>query len=94
MQIKRFRGKNIHGYLNFDISFYDDLTFLTGINGGGKTTAINSIISILTPNISALSHLDFEHISVTVEHEEKKLTISATKNKDTTILSTSESMEA
>ena len=38
MQVKRFRASKIHGYLDFNILFRSDLTFLTGINGSGKTS--------------------------------------------------------
>lgn len=93
MKIKRFRGSEIHGYLNFDIKFRDDLTFLTGINGGGKTTVINSIVALLSPNISTLSSLEFRTISVEVEHDNRELVITASKKDAFVNLSTSASRD-
>ena len=36
MRIKHFRASKVHGYMDFDITFNDDPTFLTGINGSGR----------------------------------------------------------
>lgn len=38
MKLKKFKGKQIRGYMDFDIEFDESLTFLIGINGTGKTT--------------------------------------------------------
>jgi recombinational DNA repair ATPase RecF len=46
MQILRFRATNIHGYLSFDVRFDTKLTFLTGINGSGKTSVIQLIVAL------------------------------------------------
>jgi ABC-type cobalamin/Fe3+-siderophores transport system ATPase subunit len=43
--------------INFD--FHDDVNFIIGINGSGKTTVINLIVSMLTADLSALSKIDF-----------------------------------
>ena len=40
MKITKLHAENVHGYLPIDVSFYDDLTFLTGLNGSGKTSAL------------------------------------------------------
>lgn len=59
MDLLKFSGREIHGYLDIDIEFNDQLTFLTGINGGGKTTALNCIVSMLFPKIQFLCDLSF-----------------------------------
>ena len=50
-------------------SFNSDLTFITGINGSGKTSAVRATTALLTPSIPDLANLDYRKISVTVEHE-------------------------
>ena len=87
MRLDRFRAQGVHGYLSLDLKFKKDLTFLTGINGGGKTTALNAIVALITPDLSTLSNLRYSSLSVDLSHEGQKLTISATSDEDAFILS-------
>lgn len=77
MKIKKFSGKKINGHLDLSIDFYDSLSFVTGINGTGKTTALNSIVSLLLPKIDYLSLQNYEKISITIEHNDLDCTIEA-----------------
>jgi predicted ATP-binding protein involved in virulence len=54
MKITRLQAENVHGYLPLDIEFFEDLTFLTGLNGSGKTTVLRLLMALLTPNIDEL----------------------------------------
>lgn len=83
MRILRFKAEGLHGFLKFNLTFKNTLTFLTGINGSGKTSALNSIIALVTPDLSMLAGLEYESILVEVEHDEEKLTISARTFEDT-----------
>ena len=89
MKIKRFTGRKVNGYLNFDIGFLDELTFITGINGTGKTSALNSIAALLLPRLDYLAGEYFENISLEISHENKKVSLSATKSGTKTELSCS-----
>ena len=80
MKIASFVAKGVHGYLNFDIKFNDRLTFLTGINGTGKTTALNSIVSLLIPDVQFLCNVQYETIKVTIQVDNRKLTIQSKTN--------------
>jgi predicted ATPase len=82
MRLRAFKAQGIHGYLNFDLRFYTDLTFLTGINGSGKTSVLNSIVALLTPDLSKLSNLSYNSISVDLEQDRSKFTISAIESND------------
>lgn len=82
MLLTRFKAKDIHGYLPFDVTFNRDLTFLTGINGSGKTTAINSMIALVTPDLHYLSNLTFGEMSIELEHDSHSIIISATGGDD------------
>ena len=64
MRLKQFIGKNIRGYMNFDISFRDSVTFLIGINGSGKTTVLKLLAGLLTPSYLDLSQIEFSEISI------------------------------
>jgi predicted ATPase len=66
-------------YLEFD--FYEDVNFVIGINGSGKTTVINLIVAALTADFTELDRLDFSRIEIKLKSREnrKKPTIVITK---------------
>ena len=79
MKIERFVGRSVNGYLNFDVKFFRDLTFLTGINGSGKTSALNSIAALLLPRLDYLAGQDFQEISIELSHLGKNVRLAAKK---------------
>lgn len=87
MKIKRFIGKSVNGYLNFDISFFDQLTFVTGINGSGKTSILNSIAALLLPRLDYLSGNYFEEITIVISDKDRLVRLSAKKTNSGTELS-------
>jgi energy-coupling factor transporter ATP-binding protein EcfA2 len=89
MRLTRFTGSGVHGFLKFDIKFRPNLTFLTGINGSGKTTAINAVVALITPDLSILSDLQFSEIRVDFENNGQKLFIAARSEGIHVILSAS-----
>lgn len=48
--------------LSFD--FNNDVNFIIGMNGSGKTTAVNMIVAALTADFSVLDSLDFSKIMI------------------------------
>ncbi len=89
MRIVRFGISKAHGYLTVGVDFNNDLTFLTGINGSGKTTIVRGLIALLTPSFTSLASLAFEEMSLTVEFEGKEYAISARRVDETVVLSVS-----
>lgn len=87
MKIRKFIGKSINGYLDIEVPFYDDLTFVTGINGSGKTTALNATISLLMPRLDFLCSQDYKELSLTLEHEKKVSTLSARRTPNGAVIS-------
>jgi predicted ATP-binding protein involved in virulence len=80
MRLHRFTASKVHGYANYDVTFRDRLTFLTGINGSGKTTVLNSIQALITPDLQALQATTYEKITIEiVDDNGKKNSISAAK---------------
>lgn len=82
MKITKLHAENVHGYLPIDVDFFSDLTFLTGLNGSGKTSALRLLMALLTPNINELANITFALAQVTVKDDEEELVVTATKNHD------------
>ena len=67
MRLKHFVGKDVRGYMNFDINFRESVTFLIGINGSGKTTVIKLLSGLLTPSFIDLTQIDYTEIKLECE---------------------------
>ncbi|WP_413817670.1 AAA family ATPase [Pseudomonas viridiflava] len=59
MKILSFQAIAVHEFLNFNIDFNDNLNFIAGLNGSGKTTALNLINFLLAPAIEELARIKF-----------------------------------
>lgn len=64
MKLIRFIGKQIRGYMDFDIEFNESLNFLIGINGTGKTTILKLLAGLLSPSYIELSQIEFSEIKL------------------------------
>ena len=84
MRLIRFDATGVYGFLKFNIRLNNQLTFLTGINGSGKTTALNAIVALVTPDLSALSRIRYQKLQVTLEDDGSKLSI-ISENKDESV---------
>ena len=62
MKIKRFIGKKVWGYMDFDISFNDGLNFLIGVNGTGKTTILRLLKGLLHSSLDDLKEIAFQEV--------------------------------
>ena len=91
MQLLKFRGENVHGFLKFNIPFKRDLNFLTGINGSGKTTALHAIVSLITPSLSTLADLNYDFIRIEFKHNNQNHFIQSKKEEGYIFISCSES---
>lgn len=82
MRLKQFTGKDVRGYMNFDISFRESVTFLIGINGSGKTTVIKLLSGLLTPSFIDLTQIDFNEIKLFCEKlsDQSQIIISCKKD--------------
>ncbi len=56
--------KGLYGIFDYEIPFFDNVTFIHGINGCGKTTILEIISSIIAGNISRLKNWKFDKIKL------------------------------
>lgn len=75
MKINSFTAEKVNGYLDFDIKFNDSLTFLIGINGSGKTTALKLILGLLSPSWINLTQIKYAFAQVICERNNETFTI-------------------
>ena len=64
MRITELQIKKLHNHINYDVKINDNITFLYGDNGCGKTTILNIMTSIITGKIFELFKYDFEEITL------------------------------
>lgn len=83
MKLNTFKASKVHGYLNYDISFFPELTFLIGINGSGKTSALKLILGLISPSFQYLNQIDYEYAELicSSKENEKDITIIAKQDK-------------
>lgn len=82
MNISRIWSKGIHGYLNFDLKLRNGLNILVGINGSGKTSALNVVNMLSLPDYAAIATTEFKEIGIELKPKEgkRKISIIAQKN--------------
>ncbi|QNH00393.1 AAA family ATPase [Pseudomonas sediminis] len=89
MRINRLVAEHVHGTFPIDITFNDDLTFITGLNGCGKTTALRLLMALLTPNLEEFSAIDFSRAEVSLQERDQEVSIYARRFEEGLILAIS-----
>lgn len=79
MRLRTFRATKLNHIEDLKIDFHRDVTFLTGVNGSGKTSVLRAINALLTPNLEALGMLNFKEISISFEMTSAVYTLVAQK---------------
>jgi energy-coupling factor transporter ATP-binding protein EcfA2 len=80
MKVTRLKATNVHGYLPIDVELFSDLTFLIGLNGSGKTSALRLLMALLTPNIAELASITFSEAEVTVADDGQNIVVKASRS--------------
>lgn len=64
MKITRFEIKGLHGFFDYDVNLNEDITFLFGENGSGKTTVLSMLDHVVSGEIYKLFNYKFKKITV------------------------------
>ena len=64
MKVKQLRIEKLYGLYNYNINFFEDVTFLYGENGCGKTTVLDILGAIVTGKLYRLFDYDFNRITL------------------------------
>lgn len=89
MLVKSFKAKSVYGYLDFDIKFNKDVSFLIGGNGSGKTTALKLMNALLFPKLHELLLIPFSEAELLISKKNKEIKISAALNRESIELNVS-----
>lgn len=83
MKINSFKAEGVHDYLRWDLNFFPDLTFLIGINGSGKTSALKLILGLTSPAFQYLNQINYQFCEVICSSagDERNIIIRADQNK-------------
>lgn len=83
MKINTFEARKVHGYLDYKLEFFPELTFLIGINGSGKTSALKLILGLISPSFQYLNQIDYEFAQLVCssKENERDIIITAVQNK-------------
>ncbi len=71
MKLLKVEVDKLHKYISAELSFDDDLSIITGVNGSGKTQILRLIDATLRLNIDYLDEITFKTFSLDFEHEQK-----------------------
>ncbi|HMO82076.1 MAG TPA: AAA family ATPase [Pyrinomonadaceae bacterium] len=69
------------GNHSLSITFHEDVNFLIGINGSGKTTVINLIAAVLTADFETLDRYEFRSIEIKLKSGKTRPRVEVVKNK-------------
>lgn len=82
MLLKSFKAEQVYNYLDFNINFNNDISFLVGGNGSGKTTALKLMNALISPNFKDLLQIPFKSALLELEVQGEKITIGAEEHDD------------
>nr|WP_315422548.1 AAA family ATPase [uncultured Pedobacter sp.] len=86
MKLIQVNIKKLHGYLNSQFNLDGDLALLVGINGGGKTSALNAINWLINLDTGKLATENYEKIEITFELDGKDYLYWATQDQNTVVI--------
>jgi len=81
--------KGLYGQYDYDVKFDENLTFLSGANGSGKTTILDILSSVITGELYRLSNYAFKTLELFYVDEnrtEKSIHITPQENGDILLL--------
>lgn len=82
MQINFFKAYKVYDYCDYEWEFHQQLNFITGINGSGKTNAIKLLQAMLKLDLEVLISIPFETAEIEVKHQNKTYCLKINKPKN------------
>ena len=82
MKVIKFIAEEVNGILNFNLKFHEDLNFIIGINGSGKTTALKLMLGLITPNIEFLNKIRFKSAVLECQSDNKEVILIIAEKKE------------
>ena len=76
MILKSVKIKGLYGYINKNIDFLENETYLVGSNGSGKSSILRIIDAFFSKNINFFETLDCENIIFEFENQDKNYEVS------------------
>lgn len=76
MKLKSISVKGLYGYINKNINFLENETYLVGSNGSGKSSILRIIDAFFSKNIVFFETLDCENIIFEFENQDENYKIS------------------
>jgi predicted ATP-binding protein involved in virulence len=64
VKITKLLVKGLHGRYDYNVEFNEDLTFLFGANGSGKTTILDMLSSVITGELYRLFNYEFDSLEL------------------------------
>lgn len=87
MQLKSIDIVRLHGALNLNVVFNEDITLLVGINGSGKTSVLNVIDWLLKPDLKNLATATYDVLSLAFSHKGRTYLLTSHKTEALVTLS-------
>lgn len=90
MKITRFTVTKLHGFLDLELAFNDDLTIIVGRNGSGKTSSLSLISDMLRLEIAAIRRIPFQSATLNLVHPDLgEVSVTAQNHDGTRVISLS-----
>lgn len=77
MRLIKLEIRQLYGTLDKTVEFNSEFNLLVGINGSGKTSVLNVVDWLVTPNLPRLAITQFSRLTLWFEHEDKEYILEA-----------------
>lgn len=87
MHLRELKIVRLHGTLNLNVQFKDDISLLVGINGCGKTSVLNVIEWLLKPSLKNLALANYSDLVLDFDFQNETYSLKSVKTSSEVVLS-------